>query len=164
MTKNLSDLLKEDLSLEDLYRILKKEMDKKESVSLIEDVIPKEEVIEASSPDPALEKRIAIALFDLSLSPGYKGYKYLKDALLMLCDEDIDYKTFTKTIYPAIGRKHDTTAQNVEKNIRFAIKKIYESNTPEELERHLGKSALLSNNPSNVKFITYLAEKLRLER
>ena len=82
----------------------------------------------------------------------------------MLCDDDINYKTFTKNIYKSIAEKHSTTPKNIEKNIRFAIKKVYETNTPEELECHLGKTAIASTNPSNVKFITTCAEKLRLER
>ena len=137
----LSDLLRDDIQLSDLYRIYKEE----------EEAVP-------------LEKKVSLLLYDLALPSSYKGYKYLKEAILMLCEDDINYKIFTKTIYPSIAKKHNTTPQNIEKNIRFAIKKIYASNTPEELESHLGKSAVIYANPTNVKFITFCAEKLRLER
>ncbi len=140
----LSDLLRDDITLSDLYRIYKEAEEEEEEVPL--------------------EKKVSLLLYDLALPSSYKGYTYLKEAILMLCDDDINYKTFTKNIYPSIAEKHSTTPQNIEKNIRFAIKKVYETNTPEELECHLGKTAIASTNPSNVKFITTCAEKLRLER
>ena len=140
----LSDLLRDDITLSDLYRIYKEAEEEEEEVPL--------------------EKKVSLLLYDLALPSSYKGYTYLKEAIIMLCDDDINYKAFTKSIYPSIAVKHNSTPQNIEKNIRFAIKKIYESNTPEELERHLGKTAIASTNPTNVKFITTCAEKLRLER
>ena len=103
-------------------------------------------------------------LYDLALAPSYKGYKYLKAAITMLCDNELDYESITKDLYPAVAKKFDTTSQNVEKNIRFAIRKIYEFNTPENLEELLGRSPAMSSKPSNVKFIACCAEKIRLER
>lgn len=139
----LSDLLRDDITLSDLYRIYKEEEEEEE--------VP-------------LEKKVSLLLYDLALPSSYKGYTYLKEAILMLCEDDINYKTFTKNVYPIIAKEHNSTPQNIEKNIRFAIKKIYASNTPEELERFLGKTAIIYTNPTNVKFITFCAEKLRLER
>ncbi|MBR6472109.1 MAG: sporulation initiation factor Spo0A C-terminal domain-containing protein [Firmicutes bacterium] len=141
----LTGLLREDIQFEDLYRLYRDEEEERNA-----EITP--------------EKKVARLLYELTLSPSYKGYKYLKEAILMLCDEDISYNSFTKNIYPLIAEKHNTTAQNIEKNIRFAIRKIYDSNTPEELEKYLGKTSIIYTNPSNVKFITYCAEKLRLER
>ena len=139
----LSDFFRDDLELSDLYELYKEE-----------------EKEEAMPP----EMKAATLLYDLTLSPSYKGYKYLKEAIAMLCEGNKSYSSFTKQLYPALAAKFNTTAQNIEKNIRFAIKKIYEANTPEDLERNLGRSPIVYSKPTNVKFITYCAEKLRLER
>lgn len=140
----LSDILNSDVQLSDLYKLYKEEEEAKEEIST--------------------EKKVSKLLYDLALAPSYKGYKYLKDAITMLCDNELDYESITKDLYPAVAKKFDTTSQNVEKNIRFAIRKIYEFNTPENLEELLGRSPAMSSKPSNVKFIACCAEKIRLER
>ncbi len=140
----LSDILNSDVQLSDLYKLYKEEEEAKEEITT--------------------EKKVSKLLYDLALAPSYKGYKYLKDAITMLCDNELDYESITKDLYPAVAKKFDTTSQNVEKNIRFAIRKIYEFNTPENLEELLGRSPAMSSKPSNVKFIACCAEKIRLER
>ncbi len=135
----LSDVFNEDIDISDLYKALK-------------------------SNEMTNEKRASVLLYDLMLPPSYKGYKYLKDAILMLCDDNCDCTSFTKNIYPVIAGKYETTSQNIEKNIRSAVNRIYEVNAKEDLEKVLGKSPIIFEKPSNVKFITFCAEKLRLER
>ncbi len=135
----VSDVFNEGLDLTDLYKALK-------------------------SSEMTPEKRVSSLLYDLMLPPSYKGYKYLKDAILMLADDNCECTSFTKNIYPVIAEKYDSTSQNIEKNIRSAVNKIYEVNSSEELENTLGKSPIIYEKPSNVKFITFCAEKLRLER
>ena len=135
----LSDIFKENIELSDLYKACKKE-------------------------ELTNEKKVSGLLYDLMLSPSYKGYKYLKEAILIICDDDVHCTSFTKNVYPVIAEKFSTTPQNIEKNIRFAINKIYELNSEEDMEKHLGKSSIVDSKPSNVKFVTLCAEKLRLER
>lgn len=135
----LSDVFNEDIDISDLYKALKNN-------------------------EMTNEKRASVLLYDLMLPPSYKGYKYLKDAILMLCDDNCDCTSFTKNIYPVIAGKYETTSQNIEKNIRSAVNRIYEVNAKEDLEKVLGKSPIIFEKPSNVKFITFCAEKLRLER
>lgn len=135
----VSDVFNEGLDLTDLYKAMK-------------------------SSEMSIEKRVSALLYDLMLPPSYKGYRYLKDAILMLCDDDYECTSFTKNIYPVIADKYETTSQNIEKNIRTAVNKIYEVNSEDDLEKTLGKSPIIYDKPSNVKFITFCAEKLRLER
>lgn len=135
----VSDVFNEGLDLTDLYKAIK-----------------------GSETTP--EKKVSKLLYDLMLPPSYKGYRYMKDAILMLCDDDYVCTSFTKNIYPVIAEKYGSTSQNIEKNIRSAVNKIYAVNSREDLEKTLGKSPIIYDKPSNVKFITFCAEKLRLER
>lgn len=135
----VSDVFNEGLDLTDLYKAIK-----------------------GSEMTP--EKKVSKLLYDLMLPPSYKGYRYMKDAILMLCDDDYVCTSFTKNIYPVIAEKYASTSQNIEKNIRSAVNKIYAVNSREDLEKTLGKSPIIYDKPSNVKFITFCAEKLRLER
>lgn len=135
----VSDVFNEGLDLTDLYKAIK-----------------------GSEMTP--EKKVSKLLYDLMLPPSYKGYRYMKDAILMLCDDNYVCTSFTKNIYPVIAEKYGSTSQNIEKNIRSAVNKIYAVNSREDLEKALGKSPIIYDKPSNVKFITFCAEKLRLER
>ncbi len=135
----VSDVFNEDIDLTDLYKAFK-------------------------TNEMTVEKKASVLLYDLMLPPNYKGYRYLKDAILMLSDENYECNSFTKNIYPVIAEKYGSTPQNIEKNIRSSIIKIYEVNSRDDLEKVLGKSPIISEKPSNVKFITFCAEKLRLER
>ena len=135
----VSDVFNEGLDLTDLYKAIK-----------------------GSEMTP--EKKVSKLLYDLMLPPSYKGYRYMKDAILMLCDDDYVCTSFTKNIYPVIAEKYGSTSQNIEKNIRSAVNKIYAVNSREDLEKTLGKSPIIYDKPSNAKFITFCAEKLRLER
>ena len=135
----VSDVFNEGLDLTDLYKAIK-----------------------GSEMTP--EKKVSKLLYDLMLPPSYKGYRYMKDAILMLCDDNYVCTSFTKNIYPVIAEKYGSTSQNIEKNIRSAVNKIYAVNSREDLEKTLGKSPIIYDKPSNVKFVTFCAEKLRLER
>ena len=135
----VSDVFNEGLDLTDLYKAIK-----------------------GSEMTP--EKKVSKLLYDLMLPPSYKGYRNMKDAILMLCDDNYVCTSFTKNIYPVIAEKYGSTSQNIEKNIRSAVNKIYAVNSREDLEKTLGKSPIIYDKPSNVKFITFCAEKLRLER
>lgn len=135
----LSDVFNEEIDLSDLYKAIK-------------------------TNEMTAEKRASVLLYDLMLPPSYRCYKYLKDAILMLCDDNYECNSFNKNIYPVIAEKYGSTSQNIERNIRSAVNKIYEVNSKDDLEKVLGKSPIIFEKPSNVKFITYCAEKLRLER
>ena len=135
----VSDVFNEGLDLTDLYKAIK-----------------------GSEMTP--ENKVSKLLYNLMLPPSYKGYRYMKDAILMLCDDNYVCTSFTKNIYPVIAEKYSSTSQNIEKNIRSAVNKIYAVNSREDLEKTLGKSPIIYDKPSNVKFITFCAEKLRLER
>ena len=136
----LSDVFGDDIQLSDLYKAGKED-------------------------ELTIEKRTSKLLFDLMLPPNYKGYKYLREAIVLLCDNvNAESGSFNKYIYPSIASKYNTTPQNVERNIRFAVNKICSLNSEQDLKEKLGISPELLKKLTNVKFIAFCAEKLRLER
>lgn len=136
----LSDVFGDDVKMSDLYKAYKED-------------------------ELTIEKKASNLLYDLMLPPNYKGYKYLREAIIMLCEDvNADIGSFNKYIYPVIAKKYNTTPKNIERNIRFAIDKICSFNTSEDLKQKLGVSPEVLSKPTNVKFIAFCAEKLRLER
>ena len=98
------------------------------------------------------------------LSTNYKGYKYLKDSIIMLVNNEADSESFAKYVYPSLSEKYGVSRQGIEKNMRFAIMKIYGQNSEENILHLLGKPALCIPRPTNAKFVSLCAAKLRLER
>ncbi len=137
----LSEILSDGITISQLYDLVREE--------------------ERSVP---LDKKVERLLYDLMLSTNYKGHKYLKDSIIMLVNNEADSESFARYVYPVLGQKYGVNRQSIEKNMRFAIMKIYEQNTEENLLRLLGKPALCSPRPTNAKFVSICAAKLRLER
>ncbi len=137
----LSEILNDGLTISQLYDLVREE--------------------ERSVP---LDKKVDKLLYELMLSTNYKGYKYLKDSIIMLVNNEADSESFAKYVYPALCGKYGANRQSIEKNMRFAIMKIYALNPDENILRVLGKPALCSPRPTNAKFVSLCAAKLRLER
>jgi len=60
------------------------------------------------------------------------GTQYILEALVYLSMCDDQTISFTKELYPYIAAKHDTNKNNVERNIRLAIEKVW---TEKEIEK-----------------------------
>lgn len=97
----------------------------------------------------------------LSFSIRHKGYDYLRQAVLMMCQQpDI---SITKELYPSVGATHGSTAMQVERSIRSAINAAW-AQGGEGWSEFLGAEA--DGNvcrPSNGAFIARLADDLRME-
>lgn len=74
------------------------------------------------SPDPF--DRVTALLLSLNAPTSQRGFRYLRDGILLLM-EDPDQQ-LTKALYPAIARKYDTSPGNVEKCIRVTVRCAWE--------------------------------------
>lgn len=111
-----------------------------------------------------LEEIITTLLHELGVPANIKGYKQLKEAILLVIEDEEYLHPITKNLYPAIAEKFGDTTTNVEKSMRNAIKKafdrgnnnkilnVYFANT---IDSHKGK-------PTTSEFIAIVADKLRL--
>ena len=70
----------------------------------------------------------------------------------------------TKILYPAIGKKYNTTASRVERAIRHAIEVAWSRGNMESIGQLFGYTVSNSKaKPTNSEFIAMVADKLRLE-
>lgn len=67
-------------------------------------------------------KRIIEILLEKGVNPGFRGFKYLVDAVALVAENEtlIDIG-ITKALYPEIARVHKVSRANVEQAIRYAI-------------------------------------------
>lgn len=97
-------------------------------------------------------------LHDMGVPPHYKGFSYLKDAVLMYTDEGYFAGGLTKEIYPALAKKYRTTASGVEAAIRNAIVAAWEHGNIGFIRR-LCEPYCEERMPTNSLLIAKIAEE-----
>lgn len=87
-------------------------------------------------------------LFSMGIMSNLSGYRYLLEAIALAQN---GATAVTKEIYPAVARKFSTKSTLVERSIRHAVSKAWDSGRID-----------LPKRPTNSQFIAYVVEMLRL--
>lgn len=106
-----------------------------------------------------MEKASAKMLLNLGFQANFKGYRYLIDAILKISENPELVYCFNSTLYPAISEIHNVTPLSVERSIRHSIEMTYDKNY-RKFEEFFGYKL---QKPTNTEFISFCAEKIRLE-
>lgn len=116
------------------------------------------------SPKINLEVEITDLLHELGVPAHIKGYQYLRFAINLVIQDMSILNSITKTLYPEIAIKYDTTPNRVERAIRHAIETAWERSDLEVINR-LFRYTIRNDRgkPTNSEFIAMLADKLRLK-
>ena len=103
--------------------------------------------------------------FILGLAPELLGFKYLREAVLMVLDEPKTlHKGITKIIYPEIAKRNNTTASRVERAMRYAIECTFLKKDAKVLEDYFGNIiSMTSGKLTNGAFIAAVAEHIRIQ-
>ncbi|MDD4075332.1 MAG: sporulation initiation factor Spo0A C-terminal domain-containing protein [Eubacteriales bacterium] len=102
-------------------------------------------------------KIAAETLRNVGISPKYKGYVY---ALYMLClsmDDFTRVHNMTTQLYGFTCEKYNANPGAVERNIRFAIRRAWESDQSGAMHR-LFQSYGIYYTPTNREFIAVLSD------
>lgn len=103
--------------------------------------------------------RVMDVFQDFEIRTGSKSYTYTVDAI---CACRHEHGGLTKVIYPEIAKQRSTTPVNVERNIRYAVKKVWKESKPEVLERYFG-DVMHEEGISNSVFIRAILSNLDRE-
>lgn len=93
------------------------------------------------------QKHIEDILSRIGISCGMNGYRYIVDALLLLDQEGVDDVKYTY-LYHLIARKNQSTADRVERDMRYAFSRAREKNTCRDLVEHYIGMVNRSNSAS----------------
>lgn len=94
----------------------------------------------------------------------YVGVRYLREAVIMAALDESLLSMLTKQVYPAIASENGTTSIAVEKAIRSGVEKVWKSADKEtKLELFGAEVGLLDRRPTNLEFISSLADRVRIE-
>lgn len=112
-----------------------------------------------------LEKQVSGILQRLKIPAHYKGYAYLRAAILLCIKDPALINEATRKLYPKIAKEFNSTRQRVERAMRFAIETAWSRAKVEDLHDLMGYTVdERKGKPTNICFIAQIADKIQLER
>ncbi|MDD4689742.1 MAG: sporulation transcription factor Spo0A [Eubacteriales bacterium] len=119
-------------------------------------VFPKRDV-------PDLETQVTAIIQEVGIPANIKGYQYIRNAIILVVNNNDIINSVTKELYPEVAKMCDTSPSRVERAIRHAIEVAWDRGDPETLNRMFGYTISVSKGkPTNSEFIAMIADKLRL--
>jgi two-component system response regulator (stage 0 sporulation protein A) len=111
-----------------------------------------------------LDANITNVIHEIGVPAHIKGYLYLREAITMVYNEVDLLGAITKTLYPRIADKFNTTPSRVERAIRHAIEVAWSRGNMDSIRSLFGYTINVSKaKPTNSEFIAMVADKLRIE-
>lgn len=86
-----------------------------------------------------------------------KGYRYLREAIILSLENRLLLDSVTKKLYPAVAEKFDASASGVERAMRHAIEILWENGNRTALATHFG-----NKKPTNSEFIAYITDEISI--
>ncbi len=118
-----------------------------------------------SVPDPRnfiLEKKITHVLNTLGIPVKYKGFQYIREALVTVLNDNSKLFSVTKILYPDIGGKFGVSSRSVENSITKVIQSLWFSENKYIFTDRLGCNPK-DAPPTNVEFLYLISDAIRLE-
>lgn len=111
-----------------------------------------------------LEALVTNVIHEVGVPAHIKGYQYLREAIMMVVNDIDVINQITKSLYPKIAVKFNTTPSRVERAIRHAIEVAWGRGQQEVVEKIFSYTiSAAKGKPTNSEFIAMIADKLRLE-
>lgn len=111
-----------------------------------------------------LDNDVTTIIHEIGIPAHIKGYRYLREAILMVVNRVELLGSVTKELYPSIARNHATTASRVERAIRHAIEVAWSRGNVDVIHGMFGHTVNRERGkPTNSEFIAMVADKLRME-
>ena len=112
----------------------------------------------------SVEKDVTAIMHEIGVPAHIKGHQYLRSAILMVVENSDILGGVTKSLYPMVAQKYNTTPSRVERAIRHAIEVAWGRGRLDTLQNVFGYTVNLGKGkPTNSEFIAMIADKMRLE-
>lgn len=112
-----------------------------------------------------LENQVTRILWELGAPAHVKGFRFLREAVIIALAQPDTMDSMTKVLYPSIADLYGASPSYVERGIRRVIEVAWERCAPDVLEKYFGHT--LSNEktkPTNSEFIAVLCEYILYHR
>lgn len=112
----------------------------------------------------ALEIRVTEAIHMIGVPAHIRGYQFLREAIMMAANDMSVVSSITKSLYPAIAKKSNTTSSKVERAIRHAVEVAWDRGDVDVLESYFSYTiSTKKGKPTNSEFISMVADRIRLQ-
>lgn len=114
--------------------------------------------------DTQLELIITNIIHEIGVPAHIKGYQYIRYSIMLAVKDENVIGSITKTLYPTVAKKHNTTSSRVERAIRHAIEVAWDRGDIDTINSYFGYT--VQNNkgkPTNSEFIAMISDKIRLQ-
>jgi len=119
----------------------------------------------ASRQEQSLESVVTEVIHEIGVPAHIKGYKYLREAIILTVKDMEVINAVTKILYPEVAKKFNTTPSRVERAIRHAIEVAWDRGDLEVLQKFFGYTVSnIKGKPTNSEFIAMIADRLSLQR
>lgn len=135
-------------------------------MSLTQDESPKEnhKGKAGSVGEQDMEIVVTDVIHQLGVPAHIKGYHYLREAILSSLNDPELLESVTKSLYPNVAQKFQTTSSRVERAIRHAIEIAWDRGNLDTLNAFFGYTVnTCKGKPTNSEFIALITDKLRLQ-
>ncbi|HEY8392958.1 MAG TPA: sporulation transcription factor Spo0A [Capillibacterium sp.] len=126
-----------------------------------------------SAPAPAktytqqqLQMEVTKIFHEMGVPAHFRGYAYLRDAIIMAIQDNDILGNITKNLYPRIAEKYNSTASGVESAIRHTIEIGWERGNCESFKKMFGTDSYQTDKarfPTAASFIAKVADRIRLQ-
>ena len=114
--------------------------------------------------EKSLDERISNIFVSVGIPAHIRGYQFLREGIKLAVENPPIINAITKSLYPSIAERFDTTPSKVERAIRHAIEVAWNRGKIENINSVFGvKVYNSSEKPTNGEFIALLADKMLLE-
>lgn len=99
---------------------------------------------------------------DIGIPAHIKGYRYIRDAIVLIFHDDEMVFDITKKLYPTLAKKHNTTPSRVERAMRHAIELAWSQKEFDQLVNMFRN--FRSHRPTNAEFLASVVDVLNLKK
>ena len=111
-----------------------------------------------------LENDVTDMIHEVGVPAHIKGYHYLRDAIIMVIEDQEMLNSITKILYPTIAKRNQTTPSRVERAIRHAIEVAWSRGNMDIINSLFSYTVSTGKGkPTNSEFIALIADKIRLQ-
>ena len=111
----------------------------------------------------SVEVKVSELLHNLGIPSHVRGYKYIREGVMILYTSNNLVTMVTKDIYPEIAEKFETTSSRVERAIRHAIEISWIRGDLKLMDELFGNSIDVDKSkPTNSEFLTTIADRFKM--
>ena len=111
-----------------------------------------------------LENEVTDMIHEVGIPAHIKGYQYLRDAIMMIIEDQELLSAITKILYPTIAKRNKTTPSRVERAIRHAIEVAWSRGNMEVINSMFSYTVCTGKGkPTNSEFMALIADRIRLQ-